>query len=823
MPESKPQSVDPVCGMKIDPANPRATLDHAGQTLYFCNPRCAERYAASPESYASATDPICGMSVSRLAPRAVVRRDKQPYFFCSPRCSEKFEAERSGDTAGAKTPAAADKDRPRDGYICPMCPEVHEPEPGACPVCGMALEPADPALEEGESAELVDMRRRAWVSSAFTVPVFVAAMSDMLPYNPLGPTLTREVMSGVSLGAVIEFVFATPVVLWGGYPFFVRALRSVRTLNLNMFTLIGLGTSVAYLYSVAAVLFPGAFPEELRSHHGEVGRYFEAAAVIVTLVLVGQVLELRARGQTSSAMRALLELAPKTARRLSEDGSEEDVPLHLVQVGDRLRVRPGEKVPVDGVVLEGESRVDESMVTGEPMPVGKSAGEQVTGATLNGTGSFLMRAERVGKDTLLSRIVSLVGEAQRSRAPIQRLADVVAGWFVPGVVLIAVVAAVAWWAFGPEPSAAYAIVAAVSVLIIACPCALGLATPMSIMVGTGRGAREGILFKNAEALERLEAVDTVVVDKTGTLTEGKPALVEVVVLGSHDEGDVLALAASVERSSEHPLAVAILDGAKSRKVSVPDATDFASGTGRGVSASVSGKRVLVGNGRWLEEHGIATAEASERADALRASGKIAVLVGIDAEAAGILVVADPIKASTSEALRRLTSEGLRVVMLTGDSRATAEAVGKELGIDEVEAEVLPEQKSSVIERLQKEGRVVLMAGDGINDAPALARADVGLAMGTGTDVALHSASVALVSGDLLGIAKARALSQQTMRNIRQNLVFAFAYNALGVPIAAGALYPLFGMLLSPMLAAVAMSLSSVSVISNALRLGRAKL
>jgi len=704
----------------------------------------------------------------------------------------------------------------RTVYTCPMHPQIVRPEPGFCPICGMALEPRT-VTGADENAELRDMTRRFWISLALSVPLLALAVDDMVPGAPL-----RHVVPGRAM-AWGQLLFATPVVLWGGWPFFVRAWASIVNRSLNMFTLIALGTGTAYAYSVVATVAPGLFPASFRAHGGEVGLYFEAAAVITVLVLLGQVLELRARSQTSGAIKALLGLAPRTARRVRPDGGEEDVPLDRIGVGDLLRVRPGEKVPVDGVVIEGASAVDESMVTGEPIPVEKTPGRPVIGGTVNGTGTFVMRAERVGSETLLAQIVQMVGEAQRSRAPIQRLADQVSAWFVPAVVVIAALSAIAWAMLGPEPRAAYAIVNAVAVLIIACPCALGLATPMSIMVGTGRGATAGVLIKNAEALEVLEKVDTLVVDKTGTLTEGKPRLVSVVPAGTFDEAALLRLAASLERGSEHPLAAAIVAGAEERGVALTPAEAFTSVTGKGVVGQVDGRAVALGNRRLMEEQGADVGALAARADELRRDGQTVMFVAVGGQVAGLVGVADPIKASTPEALEALRASRLHVVMLTGDSRTTAEAVARRLGIADVEAEVLPEGKSAVIKRLQSEGRKVAMAGDGVNDAPALAQADVGIAMGTGTDVAMESAGVTLVKGDLRGIARARRLSQATMRNIRENLFFAFVYNALGVPVAAGALYPVLGILLSPIIASAAMSLSSVSVIANSLRLRRAAL
>jgi Cu+-exporting ATPase len=702
-------------------------------------------------------------------------------------------------------------------YSCPMHPEVVRDAPGDCPICGMALEPTVVTLEEPPNPELVDMARRFWISLALTLPVFLIAMSDLIPGRPLQAAVSERWL------AWLQLAIASPVVLWGGKPFFERGWSSLVNRSLNMFTLIAMGTGVAYLYSLAATLAPDIFPAAFQAADGAVAVYFEAAAVIITLVLLGQVLELRARSQTSSALRALLGLAPKTARLMAEDGGERDIPLDQVQPGDRLRVRPGEKLPVDGVVLEGASVVDESMISGEPIPVEKTVGDRVIGATVNGTGGLVMQAERVGSETILAQIVRMVGEAQRSRAPIQRLADVVAGYFVPAVVLVAAVAFVVWALVGPEPAMAYAVINAVAVLIIACPCALGLATPMSIMVGTGRGAGAGVLIKNAEALEVMEKVDTLVVDKTGTLTEGRPSLTRVVALGEPGEDELLRLAASLERGSEHPLGAAIVAGAEARGLELEAAEAFQSVTGKGVTGRVAGRRVALGNLALLGQLEVDAAAVEERAEALRADGETVMFVALDGTAAGLLGVADPIKDTTAEALRQLHREGIEVVMLTGDNRTTALAVARRLGIERVEAEVLPEQKGELVKRLQAEGRIVAMAGDGINDAPALALAQVGIAMGTGTDIAMESAGVTLVKGDLRGIARARRLSRATMRNIRQNLFFAFVYNTLGVPLAAGALYPLFGLLLSPMLAAAAMSLSSVSVIANALRLRKLSL
>ena len=705
----------------------------------------------------------------------------------------------------------------RTEYTCPMHPEIVRDAPGDCPICGMALEPTTVVLEEGPNPELVDMTRRFWVSLALTAPVFLSAMADLIPGRPLDAIASERAL------VWLQLVLATPVVLWGGKPFFERGWASIVSRNFNMFTLIAIGTGVAYVYSLVATVVPGIFPDAFRAAGGAVAVYYEAAAVIITLVLLGQVLELKARSQTSSAIKALLGLAPKTALLVRPDGTEEDVPLEQVQPGDRLRVRPGEKVPVDGVVLEGASAVDESMITGEPIPAEKAAGDRVTGATVNGTGGFVMEAQRVGGDTLLAQIVRMVSEAQRSRAPIQRLADVVAGIFVPAVVAAAVLTFVVWAIFGPEPSLAFAVINAVAVLIIACPCALGLATPMSIMVGTGRGAEVGVLIKNAEALEVLEKVDTLVVDKTGTLTEGRPQVSALATASGVEEGELLRLAASLERGSEHPLAGAILAAAAEQNLTLEPVSDFGSVTGEGVSGQVAGRRVALGNRRLMERLGVDLADLAVRAEEMRGQGETVMYVALDQSAAGLIAVADPIKESTAEAIRLLQGEGVEIVMLTGDTRTTAEVVARRLGLERFEAEVLPEGKVEVVKRLQAEGRVVAMAGDGINDAPALAQAQVGIAMGSGTDVAMESAGVTLIKGDLRGIVRSRRLSRATMANIRQNLFWAFAYNSLGVPLAAGVLYPFFGLLLSPMIAAAAMSLSSVSVIGNALRLRSLKL
>jgi Cu+-exporting ATPase len=762
---------------------------------------------------ASFADPVCGMQVSGDSPHRHAHGGVT-YRFCGEGCRERFAADPTRYLEPAAAASSAAEAPAATRYTCPMHPEVVQEAPGSCPICGMALEPLVAAGEEEENPELADMRRRFWVSAALTLPVFLLAMSEMLPGRPLQQAVAPRVLTWVQLA------LATPVVLWGGLPFFQRGWASLLSRRLNMFSLISLGTGAAYTYSLVAGLAPQIFPHSFRGEGGEVAVYFEAAAVIVTLVLLGQVMELRARSRTGSAIRALLGMAPSVARLVREDGSEEDVPLERVAPGDRLRVRPGEKVPVDAVVIEGRSYVDESMVTGEPTPVEKTPGDRVVGATVNGRGSLVVRAERVGSETLLAQIVQMVSQAQRSRAPIQRLADVVASWFVPGVVLASLVTFLLWSLLGPQPRLAHALVNAVAVLIIACPCALGLATPMSIMVASGKGATSGVLFKNAEAIEVMRQVDTLVVDKTGTLTEGRPRLVSVVPAEGVSEAELLRCAASLERGSEHPLAAAIVAGAQERGVVLEAPQDFESHSGLGVSGRVDGRRVALGNPALLERLGVSPAALAGRAEELRSRGETAMFVVLDDSAAGLVGVADPVKDSTPEAIRQLHADDMRIVVLTGDSRTTALAVARQLGLDDVVSDVLPEQKAEVVAKLQAEGHMVAMAGDGVNDAPALARAHVGIAMGTGTDVAMESAGVTLVKGDLRGIVRARHLSRATMSNIRQNLFFAFAYNALGVPIAAGALYPVMGLLLNPMIAAAAMSLSSISVISNALRLRR---
>lgn len=753
---------DPVCGMDVDPHTAKHRTDHAGRTYFFCSASCRERFVADPASFLATET-----GQPEQVPEGTI-------------------------------------------YTCPMHPEIRQVGPGSCPICGMALEPVTVTTERGPNPELVDMTRRFWIGAVLAIPVVALEMG--------GHLTNLHMLLGPQLSNWLQLVLATPVVLWAGWPFFVRGWNSIVTRNLNMFTLIALGTGVAWLYSVVATALPGIFPAAFRDTDGSVAVYFEAAAVITVLVLLGQVLELRAREQTSGAIRALLDLAPKTARRISPDGAEEEVSLDRIALGDHLRVRPGEKVPVDGSVVEGRSSIDESMVTGESMPLTKEIGDRVIGGTINRSGGLVIEAEKIGRDTMLARIVQMVVEAQRSRAPIQRLADRVAGWFVPLVILVAMLAFAAWSIWGPDPRLAFGLVAAVSVLIIACPCALGLATPMSIMVGVGRGAHAGVLIKNAEALERMEKVDTLVVDKTGTLTQGKPSVTAVKTASDLSEDELLRLAASLERGSEHPLAVAIVEEAEKRGLALAKAADFDSPTGKGVFGTVEGRSIVIGNARFLAESSVETAALAADADMLRRDGATAIFVGIDGKAAGIVAISDPVKSTTPEAIEALHREGVRIVMLTGDNRTTAEAVARRLGIDEVEADVLPDRKSEVVQRLRKEGRIVAMAGDGVNDAPALAAADVGIAMGTGTDVAIESAGVTLLGGDLTGIVRARRLSHATMRNIRQNLFFAFIYNVAGVPIAAGVLYPTFGILLSPIIAAAAMALSSVSVIGNALRL-----
>jgi len=857
-------NIDPVCGMEVNDDSEHER-SFRGVDYRFCSASCLKKFNGNPEDYLGhdyTHDPVCGMKVSRNSSNHI-HHNEHDYYFCSQHCVEKFSTDPASyegkdqvcehDHAHHHGSKQSAPDNPDAMYFCPMCPgqeqqgpgtckicgmaldpmatpvlaqkteyvcpmhpEVVSDEPGSCPKCGMALESRTVTADE-ENPELDDMSRRLKVSTVLAVPVFILAM-----VADLAPTWLPSALS-MSMVQWIEFVLATPVILWGGWPFFERFWLSVKTWNLNMFTLVGLGVGVAWIYSVVALLLPGLFPPIMRMEGGLVDVYFEAGAVITALVLLGQVLELRARSRTNEAIKLLLGMAPKTARRVADDGTEADVPMEDVVAGDVLRIRPGEKVPVDGVVTEGESNVDESMVTGEPVPVEKTVGEKLIGATVNGNGSLLMRAEKVGADTLLSQIVNMVAEAQRSRAPIQKMADTVAGYFVPTVVLIALTAFAAWMLFGPEPRLAHAIINAVAVLIIACPCALGLATPISIMVGTGRGATAGVLIKNAEVLEIMEKVDIVVVDKTGTLTEGKPTLTSVKAMGAADEDQVLHLAASLERASEHPLAEAIVSGASARNIEPESVAGFAAITGKGVSASVGGKAVLLGNIRLMQDNNINVGDVAAFVEEHQLGGETVMYLAVDGNLAGLIGVSDPIKASTPEAIKALRNEGLEVVMLTGDNHNTAAAVAEKLGIERFEADVLPDQKAAVVKRLQDEGKIVAMAGDGINDAPALAQAHVGIAMGTGTDVAMESAGVTLIKGELTGIVRARRLSRATMKNIRQNLFFAFIYNSAGVPIAAGVLFPVFGLLLSPIIAAAAMSFSSVSVITNALRLRNAKL
>jgi Cu+-exporting ATPase len=755
------KAIDPVCGMTVDPATSKHRSDYRGATYHFCSAGCRNKFTADPQVYLDKT------RVKAAVPEGTI-------------------------------------------YTCPMHPQIRKVGPGSCPICGMALEPEVASLDAPPNPELADMTRRFWLGLALSVPPVVLEMG--------GHFVGGHGLIDQTLSNWIQLAFATPVVIWAGWPFFVRGWQSLKTRNLNMFTLIAVGTGVAYVYSLVGTIAPGIFPATFRGHGGAVAVYFESAAVITVLVLLGQVLELRAREATSGAIKALLQLAPKTARRVGDDGIDHEIEIDALAVGDHLRVRPGEKVPVDGVILEGRSSLDESLVTGESMPVTKQAGDKVIAGTLNQSGGFVMRADKVGRDTLLSQIVQMVAQAQRSRAPIQRLADQVAGWFVPVVIVVAIIAFGAWAMFGPEPRMAFGVVAAVSVLIIACPCALGLATPMSIMVGVGRGAAAGVLIRNAEALERMERIDTLVVDKTGTLTEGKPRLVAIVAAAGFDENEILRLGASVERASEHPLADAVVRAAKERNLELGQVEEFDSPTGKGATGKVDGKTVLLGSANYLSSLGIDSNPLNEQGERLRGDGATVINIAVDGKLAGLFAIADPVKVSTPDALKALAADGIKVIMLTGDNKTTANAVARKLGITDVEAEVLPDQKSAVVMKLQKAGRIVAMAGDGVNDAPALAAADVGIAMGTGTDVAMESAGITLLKGDLSGIVRARRLSQATMSNIRQNLFFAFVYNAAGIPVAAGILYPSFGILLSPIIAAAAMALSSVSVVGNALRL-----
>jgi Cu+-exporting ATPase len=864
---NNPTATDPVCRMAVDPAAARGTHTHEGRTYYFCSPSCLEKFRSDPQRYlprheedrpagtpapgGQVLDPVCGMTVDPATAAGSAEYGGQAYYFCSHHCLDKFRVAPQRYVEGNSTfhphpPAPSEavytcpmdpevrQDHPgtcpkcgmalepaaiapttKVEYTCPMHPQIVRDQPGSCPICGMALEPRTVTVEEGPNTELSEMSRRFWVGLVLSVPVFLLAMADMLPGRPLHAH--TAVLNWVQL------LLATPVVLWCGWPFFQRAWASVKFRSPNMFTLIALGVGAAYLYSLAATLAPWLFPEEFRMAGGAVESYFDTAAVVTVLVLLGQVLELRARSQTSGAIKRLLGLAPKTARVVRGDGREEDIPLEQVRPGDILRVRPGEKVPVDGTVTEGRSAVDESMISGEPIPVEKEPGSKVVGGTVNGIGSLLMRAEKVGSDTLLAQIVRMVGEAQRSRAPIERLVNQVSRYFVPAVLLVSILTFAVWGVWGTQPRLAHALVNAVAVLIIACPCALGLATPMAIMVGTGRGAESGVLIKNAEVLEVFERADTLVVDKTGTLTEGKPRLMAVEPAAGFSEEELLRLAASLERGSEHPLAAAVVEGAEAKGIRLVEATDFRSLTGKGVVGEVGGRAVALGNTVLLAEQGISVPDTQARIDTLRGQGQTVMLVAVEGRFAGLIGVADPVRSTTQEAIQLLHADGLRVIMLTGDSQATAEAVARQAGIHEVIAEVLPQEKHEVVKRLQAEGRIVAMAGDGINDAPALAQAQVGIAMGTGTDVAMESAGVTLVHGDLRAIVRARRLSRATMRNIRQNLFLAFVYNALSVPVAAGVLYPFFGVLISPIWASAAMSLSSLSVVGNALRLRKVPL
>jgi P-type Cu+ transporter len=800
---------DPVCGMEVDPSKAAASVEYQGATVHFCSQNCAEEFRSAPEKYAE-------NKTVEAPTHTPAKTEPHGEYTCPMHPEIKEAGPGSCPKCGmALEPATVDPKAKQTEYTCPMHPQIVRPGPGSCPICGMALEPREVTAEES-NPELADMTKRLWTSVALAVPMLALMVSDFLPSLPMQHIFSAKVWTW------IEFTLAIPVVLWCGLPFFVRGWQSIVHRSLNMFTLIALGTGTAYLYSVFATVVPQIFPESLRGTGGQVDVYFEPAAVIIALVLLGQVLELRARSQTSGAIRALLGLAPKTAKRLDDKGGEADVPLDQVQVGDRLRVRPGEKVPVDGTVLEGHSSVDESMISGEPIPVEKDKDAKVTAGTVNGTGGFVMRAERIGADTLLAQIVKMVSEAQRSRAPIQRLADQVSSYFVPAVIISAVITFIVWYFVGPQPRFAHALVNSVAVLIVACPCALGLATPMAIMVGTGRGARAGILIRNAEALEIFGKVDTLIIDKTGTLTEGKPTLSAVIPQPGINDNDLLQLVASLERSSEHPLAAAIVKGAEAKKLSLADVLGFSSTTGKGVKGTVTGKQVAVGNAELFRDLSVDPGPLLDRAEALRKEGQTVMLVAVDGKAAGIVGVADPIKESTLDAIRELKAAGLQIIMVTGDNATTAKAVANKLGI-KFQADVLPQKKAEVVKVLQQKGSVVAMAGDGVNDAPALAQADIGIAMGSGTDVAMEAGGITLLKGDLRGILRARHLSKSTMRNIRENLFFAFVYNAVGVPLAAGALFPAFGLLLNPMIAAAAMSFSSVSVIANALRLRTTKL
>ncbi|MBB3286487.1 MULTISPECIES: heavy metal translocating P-type ATPase [unclassified Rhizobium] len=805
---------DPVCGMTVDPNAGKPSLDYQGRTFHFCCNGCRAKFEAAPESYLTANDPVCGMTVDRATAPHFLKHEGEKFYFCSAGCRTKFEADPSAYLNGNKP---APKPVPKGTlYTCPMHPEVVSDHPGDCPKCGMALEPMGvPSADEGPNPELIDFTRRLWISAALSLPLLIISMGPMIG-------LPIRDWIGEPIATWFELVLATPVVLWAALPFFRRAWNSLVNRSPNMWTLIGLGVGTAYVYSVIATLAPGLFPMSFRGHSESVPVYFEAASVIVALVFVGQVLELKARERTGSAIRALLDLAPKTARRIGADGSETDVPVDEIQAGDRLRVRPGERIPVDGSVIEGQSTVDESMITGEPLPVEKAKGDALTGGTINRNGTLIIQAEKVGAETTLSRIVELVAKAQRSRAPIQTMVDRVSAVFVPAVVAAAIIAFAVWAFIGPEPRLAHALLAAVAVLIIACPCALGLATPMSIMIATGRGAHVGVLVRDAEALERFAKVDTLIVDKTGTLTEGKPNLTDIVTAPGTDEASLLSLAASLERGSEHPLAEAIVAGAEARGAHFVDISGFSAVTGKGVEGRTGETAIALGNAAMMTDLGVSANSLKAETERLRGEGKTVMFVAIDRKLAGLVAVADRIKPTTAAAIKALHESGLKIVMATGDNGKTAAAVAKQLGIDEVRADMLPEGKKALIDQLRAKGSIVAMAGDGVNDAPALASADVGIAMGTGADVAMESAGITLVKGDLNGIVRARHLSEATIRNIKQNLAFAFGYNALGVPLAAGVLYPVFGLLLSPMIAAAAMSLSSVSVIGNALRLRLAK-
>ncbi len=805
---------DPVCGMSVNPDTTEHHHEHNGHMYDFCSAGCKSKFSDDPEKYLTTKDPVCGMNVNIPTAAHMVKHNHAKYYFCSSGCETKFTAEPEKYLGDKPAPEPQPEGTQ---YTCPMHPEIIRDHPDDCPICGMALEPMGiPPQNEGPNPELVDFTRRFWGGLILAIPVLILEMGG--GFIPGFHDMISEETS-----ALLQFLLATPVIFWVAAPIFIRGWKSVQTMNLNMWTLISIGTGVAYIYSLIGFFAPDLFPETIKTKAGLVPVYFEAAAIIIVLVLLGQVLELRAREKTGGAIRALLDLAPKVALKIFEDGTEEEVPLDQIIAGDKIRVRPGEKVPVDGTVIEGHSVIDESMLTGEAVPVEKTVDDKVTGATLNGTGSFIMRAEKVGADTMLSQIVNMVAEAQRSRAPIQKYADMIAGWFVPIVLFVAVIAFLVWFYYGPEPALAHGIIAAVSVLIIACPCAVGLATPMSIMVSTGRGATSGVLIKNAEALEVFAKVDTLIVDKTGTLTVGKPILTDIIPLNDFSEAEILSRAASLERGSEHPLAAAIIGAAKEQKIELSQAENFEAVTGKGVKAEIEGKQIALGNGAMMDFLGLDTTDSHRQADLMRAEGKTVMYIAIGQSLAGLVAVADPIKETTNDALDALHAEGLRIVMVTGDNATTAQAVANRLNIDEVRADVLPEGKAEIVKEFQRQGAKVAMAGDGVNDAPALALAEVGIAMGTGADVAMESAGITLIGGDLMGIVRARRLSEVTMRNIKQNLFLAFVYNTLGVPVAAGVLFPFFGILLSPVIAAAAMSLSSLSVVSNALRLRISKI